>query len=142
MPPILSPGRASYWFVLVYAIVLFVIPFALLIPAAIRPRSVIAAVVAAPAVGMLLIVGMSVQPQSLPRLVIHLLAIFCLAALVVRVIQGVAARRLRELWIVPGLVVGFAIAYLAVGLLQLPIVLQFCHWPPFSTKISSILCSG
>jgi len=141
--PLLSElGQSSNLLWVAYALVALGIPFGLLLPTVIRPRSVVAAVVAALAVGLLLIVGMSITPQSLPRVVIHLAAILCLAALVLRVIRGVAARRFRELWIVPILIVGVAIPLGAGGAIGLHNVLQFCHWPPLSDEISSILCSG
>src|SRR5256712_14197022 len=85
LPPLLSElGRGSSWLWALYGIVLL-IPVALLIPAVIRPRSVIASMVAALAVGVLLIWGMRAQPLSLPRVVMDLAAILCLAALVVNV---------------------------------------------------------
>jgi hypothetical protein len=142
LPPFLSQaGRGPSWLWLLYGVVLL-IPVALLIPAVIRPRSVTVAVVAALAVGVLLIWGMSAQPVSWPRLVIHLAAILSLAALVSRVIRGVAGRRFRVLWIVPSLLLSLPIAYLAAGLIGLHIVMQACHWPPLGREISSILCSG
>jgi hypothetical protein len=143
VPPLLSglsQGGNLTW--LVYAVVLFIIPLGLLVPAAIWPRSVLAAVGAALVVAGLLIWGMSVQPMSWPRFVLHLIAILCLAALVSTVIRGVAGRRYRVLWIVPSLLLGFAIAYLAGGLMGLHIVTQFCDWPLLGREISSILCSG
>jgi hypothetical protein len=65
-----------------------------------------------------------------------------LAALVSTVIRGVAGRRFRVLWIVPGLLLGVAIAYLAGGFMGLHIWTQVCNWPPLGREISSILCSG
>jgi hypothetical protein len=122
VPPILSElGQASNWLWLVYTIVLLGIPFALLIPAVIRPRSVTAAVAAALTVGVLLILGTSAQAISWPRLVMYLAAILCLAGLVLRLIRGIVDHDLRVLWIVPGLFLGFAIGYLAAGLTGLPI---------------------
>ena len=142
LPPLLSElGRGSSWLWALYGIVLL-IPVALLIPAVIRPRSVIASMVAALAVGVLLIWGMSAQPMSLPRVVMHLAAILCLAALVSTVIRGVAGRRFRLLWIVPGLLLGLAIGYVGAGLIGLHIWTQVCNWPPLGREISSILCSG
>jgi hypothetical protein len=143
VPPFLSElGRGANLTWLVYAVVVFIIPLGLLIPAVIWPRSLVAAVVASLVVGVLLIWGMSVQPMSWPRLVIHLIAILCLAALVSTVIRGVAGRRFRVLWIVPGLLLGVAIAYLAGGFMGLHIWTQVCNWPPLGREISSILCSG
>jgi hypothetical protein len=122
VPPILSElGQASNWLWLVFPIVLLGIPFALLIPAVIRPRSVIAAVAASLTVGVLLIWGTSAQPMSWPRLVMYLAAILCLAALVLRVIRGIVNRDFRVLWIVPGLLLGFPIGFLAAGLMRLHI---------------------
>src|SRR4051812_15050788 len=83
VPPLLSGlshGGDLTW--VVYAVVLFIIPLGVLVPAVIWPRSVVAAVAAALVVGVLLIWGMSVQPMSWPRFLIHLIAILCLAALV------------------------------------------------------------
>jgi len=143
VPPILSQlGQGSNWRWLLYAIVLLVIPFALMIPAVIRPRSITAAVVAALTVGVLLIWGMSAQPISWPRLLIHIAALLCLAALALRVIPGIVDRDFRVLWIVPALLLGFPIGYLAAGMMGLHVVTQVCHWPPLGAEISSILCSG
>ena len=142
LPPFLSQaGRGPSWLWLLYGAVLLV-PVALLIPGVIRPRSVTATVVAALGVGVLLIWGMSFQPVSWPRLVIHLAAILCLGALVSTVIRGVAGRRFRVLWIVPGLLLSLPIAYLAAGLIGLHIVMQVCNWPPLGQEVSAILCSG
>ena len=142
LPPLLSElGRGSSWLWALYGIVLLV-PVALLIPAVVWPRSVTAAVVAALSVGVLLIWGMSFQPVSWPRLIIHFAAILCLAALVSNVIRGVAGRRFRLLWIVPGLLLGFAIGYVGAGLGGFHIWTQFCNWPPLGREISSFLCSG
>jgi hypothetical protein len=122
VPPVLSQlGRDSNWQWAVYVIPLFGLPLALLIPAVIRPRSVIAAVAAALTVGVLLIWGTSAQPMSWPRLLMYLAAILCLVALVLRVIRGIVDRDFRVLWIVPGLLLGFGIGYLAAGLMGLHI---------------------
>ncbi len=142
VPPLLSGvGRGFSWLWILYGIVLL-IPVALLIPAVIRPRSLVASLLTALAVGVLLIWGISAQPRSLPRIAMHLAAILCLAALGSRVMYGVAGRRYRVLWIVPGLLLGLAIAYVAGGVIRLQIVTQFCDWPPLGPEISSILCSG
>jgi len=142
VPPLLSEaGRRLGWLWILYGIVLL-IPVALLIPAVIRPRSLIASLVAALAVGVLLILGMSAQPMSLPRIAMHLAAILCLAALGSRVIYGVAGRRYKVLWIAPSLLLGFAIAYVAGGMIRLHMVVQVCNWLPLGRQISSILCSG
>lgn len=135
-------GRESNWLWAVYAIPLLILPFALLIPAVMRPRSGVAAVAAALVVGALAIWGMSAPPMSWPRVLIHLAAILGLAALVLRVIRGIVDRHFPVLWIVPGLLLGFAIGYLAAGLMGLHIVTQVCHWPPLGAEISSILCNG
>lgn len=122
VPPILSElGQASSLLWLVYTIVLLGIPFALLIPAVIRPRSVTAAVAAALTVGVLLILGTTAQAMSWPRLIMYLAAILCLAALVLRLIHGIVDGDFRVLWIAPGLLLGFAIGLLAAGLMGLPI---------------------
>ena len=142
VPPLLTEvGRGLSWLWILYGIVLL-IPVALLIPAVIRPRSLIASLVAALAVGVLLILGMSAQPMSLPRIAMHLAAILCLAALGSRVIYGVAGRRYKVLWIAPSLLLGFAIAYVAGGMIRLHMVVQVCNWLPLGREISSILCSG
>jgi hypothetical protein len=122
VPPILSElGQASNWLWLAYTIVLLGIPFALLIPVVIRPRSVTAAVAAALTVGVLLILGTTAQAISWPRLVMYLAAILCLAGLVLRMIRGIVDHDFRVLWIVPGLLLGFAIGYIAAGVTGLPI---------------------
>ena len=142
VPPLLTEvGRGLSWLWILYGIVLL-IPVALLIPAVIRPRSLVASLVAALAVGVLLILGMSAQPMSLPRIAMHLAAILCLAALGSRVIYGVAGRRYKVLWIAPSLLLGFAIAYVAGGMIRLHMVVQVCNWLPLGREISSILCSG
>lgn len=122
VPAILSEvGQASNWLWLPYTIVLLGIPFALLIPAVIRPRSVTAAVAAALAVGVLLLLGTTAQAISWPRLVMYLAAILCLAAVVLRLIRGIVDRDFRVLWIVPSLLLGFSVGLLAAGLMGLHI---------------------
>ena len=143
VPPVVSQlGRESNWLWAVYTIPLLVVPFALLIPAVIRPRSVLAAVAAALTVGPLFILGMGVQPGTPPRLAIHLAAILCLAALVAQVVRGIVDRRLSVLWIVAGLLLGVAIGYLAAGLVGLHVTSQFCRIPLLGAELSSLLCSG
>lgn len=143
VPPVLSGvGRESNWLWAVYAIPVLILPFALLIPSVIRPRSILAAVAAALPVGLLIILGLSAEPVSLPRFAIHLAAILCVAALVLQVIRGIADRRPRVLWIVLALLFGFIIGYLGAATLGFHIRSQFCNWPPFGPEISSYLCSG
>jgi hypothetical protein len=140
--PLLSQlGRGLSWLWVVDAMTLL-IPFLMLIPAAIRPRSVVAAVVAALPVGFLLMLGFEAEPMSLLRLGVHLATILCLAVLVLRVIRGVVDRQLRVLWIVPVLLLAFVIGYLAAATLGFHIRTQFCNWPPLGAEISSYLCSG
>jgi hypothetical protein len=134
-------GGSNYLWV-AYAVVTLAIPAGLLIPFLVRPRSVVAGVVATVPVSFLLLVGMSMPPRSLPRLVIHLVAILCLAALLFRVIRGINEGRFQVLWIVPALPLGLIIGFLGAGLLGLHIVAQFCNWPPLGPGISSYLCSG
>jgi hypothetical protein len=134
--PVLSQLGQGFWLWALYAILLL-IPFALLIPAVIRPRSVVAAVAASLAVGVLLIWGITAPPLSWPRLVMHLAAILSLAALVIQVIRGLGDRRFRVLWIVAGLLLSLPLGYLAAGLIGLHIVTQSC-----GGEILSILCSG
>jgi hypothetical protein len=141
LPMLSQLGRGLNWLWAVYATALL-IPFALLIPAVIRPRSVLAAVVAALPVGFLLMLGLNAEPMSLPRFAIHLAAILCLAALVLQVIRGIVDRRFRVLWIVLALLFGFIIGYLGAATLGFHIRSQFCNWPPFGPGISSYLCSG
>jgi hypothetical protein len=57
------------------------------------------------------------------------------------VIRGVVDRRFRVLWIVPALLLGFVIGYLAAALLGFHFRSQFCNGP-FGAEIWSILCSG
>jgi hypothetical protein len=143
VPPILAQlGRPSNLSWLAYAVVMLAIPLALLIPAVIRPRSLIAAMASALPVGFLLLWGMGAEPMSWPRLVIHLAAILCLAALLIRMIRAIRARRFRELWILPSLLLGVPIGYLAAGLMGLHIVTRYCQLPLIGTELSSILCSG
>ena len=142
VPPLLSQlGRGLSWLWVVAAMTLL-IPFLMLIPAAIRPRSVVAGVVAALPIGFLLMLGMEAEPMSLLRFGVHLAAILCLAALVLRVIRGVVDRQFRVLWIVPALLLGFVIGYLGAATLGFHIRTQFCNWPPLGAEISSYLCSG
>ncbi len=141
LPMLSQLSQGLNWLWAVDAIVLF-IPFALLIPAVIRPRSVLAAAVAALPVGFLLILGISAEPVSLLRFAIHIAALLCLAVLVLQVIRGVVDRRFRVLWIVPALLFGFVMGYLAAATLGLHIRNQFCNWPPLGAGISSYLCSG
>src|SRR5713101_6716035 len=143
VPPILSEvGRPSNWSWLVYAIVELLIPIGLLIPAVIRPRSLIAAMASALPVGFLLLWGVAAEPMSWPRVVIHLAAILCLAALLIRMIRGIRTRRFRELWILPSLLLGVPIGYLAGGLMGFHIVTQYCQLPLIGAALSSYLCSG
>lgn len=143
VPPVLSGlGRESSWLWAVYGIPVLILPFALLIPSVIRPRSILAAVVAALPVGLLLMLGLNADPTSLPRLAIHLAAILCLAALVLQVIRGIVDRRFRVLWILLALLFGFIVGYVGAATLGFHIRSQFCNWPPFGAQISSYLCSG
>jgi hypothetical protein len=146
--PILAHGRG--WSAAMIALSLlfglaFLIPFALLTLAAIRPRSVPVAMGAALTVGFLLILGMGVEPMSLARVAIHLAAILALAALLIQVIQGISDHRLRVLWIVACLLLSLPIGYLSVGIIGLHIITQFCPFPmassQFLRELESILCS-
>jgi hypothetical protein len=125
----------------VYALALL-IPFALLIPAVIRPESVVAAVVASLPIGFLLMLGLNAEPMSLARFDIHLAAILCLVALVLRMIRGIVDHRFRVLWIAPALLVGLVIGYLSAATLGLHIRSEFCNWPLLGAEVSSYLCSG
>jgi hypothetical protein len=136
LPVLPQLGHGFWWLWALYAILLL-IPFALLVPVVIRPRSVVAAVAASLAVGLLLIWGFAAPPLSWTRLVMHLAAILSLAALVIQVIRGIGDRRYRVLWIVAGLLLSLPLGYLAAGLIGLHIVTQFC-----GGEILSILCSG
>ena len=116
--------------------------FALQTLAAIRPRSLVAAMGSAVTVGVLVIWGLSAQPGSPPRLLLHLAAILCLVVVVMDVIQAVVSRRLPLLWTLPALMLGFAMGFLAGGLIGLHIVTQHCRFSLLGPEISSILCSG
>ena len=131
----------SYWGLALYALSLL-IPFALLIPAVIWPRSIVAAMASALPVFYLVIWGVGAEPMSWPRVVIHLAAILGLAALTIRMIRGIRARRYRVLWILPSMLLGVPIGYLAAALIGLHIVSQFCDFPLIGPGISSYLCSG
>lgn len=137
VPPYLSQASRGWsWPGALYAILLL-IPFGLLIPVVIRPRSLVAAVAASLSVGVLLIWGITAPPLSWPRLVMHLAAILSLVALIMQVIRGVGAHQFRVLWIVAGLLLSLPLGYLAAGLIGLHIVTQAC-----GGEILSILCSG
>ena len=143
VPPLLSDlGRVSNWPWLVYTIPFLILPFTLLIPAVIRPQSVLAAVAAALPVGFLFMLGLGAEPTSFPRFAIHLAAVLCLAALVAKVIRAIVDHRFRMLWIVATLLLGFAIGYLGAASLGFHIRSEFCNWPPLGVEISSYLCSG
>jgi hypothetical protein len=116
--------------------------FVLLALAAIGPRSLVLSMAAALTVGLLLIWGMSTTPGSSPRILLHLAAILCLVALSIQMIPAVIGGRLRLLWILPFLVLGFPIGFLTGGLIGLHIVEQYCRWPLLGAEISSLLCSG
>jgi hypothetical protein len=133
---LLQLGQGPSWLWTLDAIILLT-PIAFLLPAVIRPRSVIAAVVAALPVGFLLMLGETFTPMLWQRFAIHIAAVLTLAALVVRVIRGLAHRRFRELWIIPALLLGSAIGYLAAVLFGFHIREQVC-----GPEILSILCSG
>jgi hypothetical protein len=141
--PVLSQlGQGLNWTgVAEYALALL-IPFALLIPAVIRPQSVVAAVVASLPIGFLLMLGLNAEPMSLSRFDIHLAAILCLVALVMRMIRGIVDHRFRVLWIAPALLVGLVIGYLSAAALGLHIRSEFCNWPLLGAEVSSYLCSG
>jgi hypothetical protein len=57
-------------------------------------------------------------------------------------IRGIRARRYRVLWILPVLLLGVPIGYLAAALMGLHIVSQFCDFPLIGPGISSHLSSG
>jgi hypothetical protein len=80
-------GRAAF----AYAAITFglVGSFVLLTIAAIRPRSLIAAIGAALTVGLLLVWGMSPTPGSWPRVGLHVAAVLCLVALLIQIAQGI-----------------------------------------------------
>ena len=145
LPGIALIGRGSAWEeVFAYGAVSLglVGSFVLLTIAAIRPRSLTAAMGAALTVGLLLMWGMGPTPGSWPRVLLHLAAVLCVAALLIQVIQGIRDRRWRVLWILAVLLLGLPIGYLAGGVLGLHIVLQYCRFPLLGPDISSILCSG
>jgi len=140
--PFLSQlGQGSSWTWAVYALALL-IPFALLIPAVIRPQSVVAAVAAALPIGWLVMIGLNAEPMSLSRFGIHIAAILCFVVLVIRLIRGIVDHRFRVTWIVPALLVGLVVGYLAAATLGLHIRSQFCNWPALGAELSSYLCSG
>jgi hypothetical protein len=142
VPPFLSQrGQGLSWLWVVDAM-LFLIPFALLIPTVIRPRSVVAAVFAALPVGFLLMLGLEADPMSLLRFAIHLAAIACLAALVLRLVRGIVDHRFAVLWVVPALLLGLVFGYLAAASIGFHIRSQFCNWPLIGPGLSSYLCSG
>jgi hypothetical protein len=97
---------------------------------------------AALTVGLLLLWGMTAMPGSWPRLLLHLAAVLCLVALLIQVILGIADRRWGLLWVLPFVLLGFGIGFLAGGLIGLHVVTQYCRFPLLSAEISSILCSG
>ena len=145
LPGIALIGRGSAWEeVFAYGAVSLglVGSFVLLTIAAIRPRSLTAAMGAALTVGLLLMWGMGPTPGSWPRVLLHLAAVLCVIALFIQVIQGIRDRRWRQLWILAVLLLGLPIGYLAGGVLGLHIVLQYCRFPLLGPDISSILCSG
>ena len=145
LPGVALIGRGSAWEeVVVYgAVTLGLVGSSVLLTiAAVRPRSLIAALGAALTVGLLLLWGMGPTPGSWPRVLLHLAAVLCLVALVIQVIQGIRDRRRRLLWILPVLLIGIPIAYLAGGVMGLHIVTQYCRFPLLGAEISSILCSG
>jgi hypothetical protein len=85
---------------------------------------------------------MGVTPMSEPRILLHLAAILCLAALLIQVIRGIADRRLRVLWILAALLLSVPIGYLAGGLIGFHNLAMYCNFPPLGPGISSYLCSG
>ena len=116
--------------------------FALFTLAVIRPRSVPAAMGSALPVSLLLIWGTGLIPMSPLRLLLHLAAILCLAALMIRVIRGIAEHRFRVLWILPCLLLSLPIGYLAGRLVGVHIMTQYCQLPLIGVELSSFLCSG
>ena len=76
------------------------------------------------------------------RFAVHLAAILSLAALAIQVIRGIVDHRLKVLWIVPALLFGFVVGYLAAAYLGVHIRSQFCNWPILGPELSSYLCSG
>ncbi len=141
LPTLSQLARGWYWSWALYAVSLL-IPLALLVPAVIWPPSIIAAMASALPVGFLFLWGVGAEPMSWPRLVIHLAAILCLVALLIRMIRGIRARQFRALWILPSLLLGVPIVYLAAGLMGLHILSQYCRFPMIGAEISSYLCSG
>jgi hypothetical protein len=138
-------GRGlPWWTALVFGVFVLGLggSFVLLALAAIRPGSVVLSMAAALTVGVLLLWGMSTEPGSSPRVLLHLAAILCLVALLIQVIQAVIDRRFRLLWILPLLVLGFPIGFLTGGLIGLHIVTQYCRFPLLGPELSSLLCSG
>ena len=145
LPVIDLIGRGlPWWAAFAFGVFVFglVASFVLLALAAIRPRSLIVSMASALTVGVLLIWGMSTTPGSSPRILLHLAAILCMVALLIQMIPAVIDGHLRLLWILPFLVLGFPIGYLAGGLIGLHIVEQYCRWPLLGAEISSLLCSG
>jgi hypothetical protein len=96
--------------------------FVLLALASIRLRSFAVAMASALTVGVLVIWGLSAPPGSPPRLLLLGAAILCLAALCIQMIKGVVDRRLRALWVLPFLVLGFPIGFFGGGAIGLHIV--------------------
>ena len=141
VPTLSQLAKGWYWGWALYAVSLL-IPFALLVPAVIWPRSLVAAVVSALPVFFLVMWGVGATPMDWPRVLIHLAAILCLAALTIRMIRGIRSRRYRVLWILPSLLLGVPIGYLAAALLGLHIVSQFCDFPLIGPGVSGYLCSG
>jgi uncharacterized membrane protein YfcA len=86
--------------------------------------------------------GLEADPMTWLRFAIHLAAILCLAGLVLHVTRGIVDHRLNVLWIVPALLVGFVVGYLAAAYLGFHIRSQFCNWPFLGPDLSSYLCSG
>ena len=86
--------------------------------------------------------GLEADPMSLSRFDIHIAAILCLVALLMRMIRGIFDHRFRVIWIVPALLVGLVIGYLAAATLGFHIRSEFCNWPLLGPGVSSYLCSG
>jgi hypothetical protein len=142
VPPIMAEiGHVLYWRPAAFAVGLL-ISVALLALPVVRPRSTIAAMGSALTVGVLLFWGLSAMPMSWPRYLLHLAAILAVAALLTRVIRGLRDGRLRVVWIVPCLLLGLPIGYLAGGVIGLHIWTQYCRFPLIGAEISSYLCSG
>jgi hypothetical protein len=115
---------------------------ALLIHAAVRPRSLVAAIGAALTVGLLGMWGLTATPGSWPRLLLHLATILCTVALATQIVQGIVHGRRCLLWLLPVMLLGFPIGFLAGGLIGLQIVTQYCQLPLLGAGIASVLCSG